>query len=135
MFWSGAPTIAGKTISGTTGSLLADGWVSVDNYEAFTGVAQADGGGSDAVVTNINAGGLSSSWWLISAYNAGYGGANFGSIGTGTLDYVKLLSVAGDKFVVSQAPEPATLALVAAALLGGVVTRSRKTRAPATAAR
>lgn len=124
-----APTIAGKSISGITGSLLSDGWVSVGHYETVAG--PAPGGSNNSAVTNVNGGGLASSWWLISAYNSGYGGANFGSIGTGTLDYVKLLSVAGDKFVQqSSVPEPGTLALVAAALLGGFVSRSRKAPAP-----
>ena len=119
---SGAPTIVGKTISGASGSLLSDGWVSVGNYQTVVNPAQNATGTSNTTPTNIS-GGLSSSWWLISAYNSSYGGAALDA----NSDYVKLRSVTGDK-AVTTVPEPGTLALVAAALLGGFVTRSRKGR-------
>ena len=127
---SSAPTLAGNTIIGqTVAGLVAvsNGWEAVGNYQTVASSVQADGGGANSVATNINANGLSSSWWLISAYNSSYGGTNYGTIGS-TSDYVKLLSVAGDKFVQQSAPEPGSLALVAAALLAGFATRSRKGR-------
>ena len=118
-----APVIAGKTIA----QLLSGGWSAVGNYMNTVGSpVQADGGGSVNATANINASGFSSSWWLISAFNSAYGGANIGGAADGTSDYVKLLSVAGDKLV-SSVPEPASLALVVAALLGAVyASRGRK---------
>lgn len=117
---AGAPTLAGQTIAGA----LANGWASVGNYDTVSGAVQADGGGNNATVTNVNGSGLSSSWWLISAYNSGYGGSNFGTVG-GQSDYVKLLQLTGDKSVSVSVPEPGTLALAAAALFGGFLTRRR----------
>ena len=123
----GAPVLAGKTIA----QALSSGWVSVGNYETVAGESQTDGGGNNSTVTAINAGNGSSSWWLISAYSSGYGGTNTGSVGdgsglynSGSYDYVKLFQVGGDK-APGSVPEPGSLALVAAALLGGFAIRRR----------
>ena len=123
----GAPALAGKTIA----QALLSGWKSVGNYETVASASQTDGGAGNGTATIINTGNGSSSWWLISAYNSGYGGSNTGSVGdgsglynSGSYDYVKLLQVGGDK-APGSVPEPGSLALVAAALLGGFAIRRR----------
>ena len=117
-----APSINGKTISG----LLSDGWQLVGSY------ANLSGSSANAV----NSTGLSSSWWLISAYNVGYGTSGAAN-GTGSAaanfdasaDYVKLMSVAGTATRIGGnlvVPEPGTLALAGVAILGMFGARRRK---------
>jgi PEP-CTERM motif len=137
-----APTLAGGSISsfltdalGTAGS----GWDLVGNY------------GNLAVDTNnpynlVNTGNVGSSWWLITAYNSNYGStsANGNSLGMGAADYFKLYAVAGTACnaggsqcghtSTSGAPEPGSLALVSAALLGAFVIRRKSAGGPLAAA-
>lgn len=92
------------------GDLLANGWALVGNYADL---------GTNA--TNINAAGANSSWWLISAYNSTFGSGAGLSAGD---DYIKVLSVAGDKSIPGKSvPEPGSLALVTLALFGAAGTR------------
>lgn len=126
--WTGGGTptpatnILGKTLN--TAGLLApgSGWTLVGHYDLSSS-------------NNINSSGISSSWWLISAYNASYGDGTAGTRSADTLltgnaaltggnDYVKVLSVAGKS--PSLTPEPGSMALFGAALLGFVATRRRK---------
>jgi PEP-CTERM motif len=109
-----APVIAGKTFV----QLLGAGWSAVGNYMNTVGSSALP------ATANINASGFSSSWWLISAFNSSYGGTNSGTVDA-TPDYVKLLSVAGDK-VIGNVPEPASLALVAAALMAALMVNRRR---------
>jgi hypothetical protein len=124
---TGAPTLAGKTWGDL--QLVGSGWTTVGNYGNI-------GTGAETVNTGIKTGGVavSSSYWLIGAYNplasnisANVGTASIGTGKTGELyDYIKLASVAGT-VVKSQgdAPEPGTLALFGAALLGMIGLRRR----------
>lgn len=105
-----APVMGGKTIA----TLLSSGWELVGNYANL------------AVNTpkSVNPLEKSSSWWLVSAYNAGYGGTATDT----TADYVKVLSVAGNVATTvtpNAVPEPGSLALVGVALAAVTVGRRR----------
>lgn len=112
-----APSLTG------TGAASMTGWTLVGNYN---GVVNGGSGGT----TLINSDGASSSWWLVSAYNSAWSDAkkNFGALDQGN-DYFKLFAVAGSKPSGGggSVPEPASIALVAAALLGVLGSRRRAT--------
>lgn len=101
--------IQGKSVSNLTAGA---GWALVEN----SGEA---GAGADPTRT-VNAGNVSSSWWLISAYNAGYGGGTLDDLS----DFVKILSISSKD--VSLVSEPSSLILLSAALLGLVAVRRRR---------
>ncbi|MDD2743313.1 MAG: PEP-CTERM sorting domain-containing protein [Rhodocyclaceae bacterium] len=104
---SSTAPISGLKISNLTNS--TNGWTSIGNY-ANVG---AMNGNSAQVSTDI-----SSSWWLISAYNSNYGGNTITDGRNIITDYFKLLSVAGTVTTTSnETPEPSSLALAALGLL------------------
>jgi len=120
---TGTPVIAGKTLA-----TLAAGWSLVQNY----GDAAPDTSYSpslDDVTTTVNAGNVSSSWWIVSAYNSGYGAGAKDTLA----DYMKIMALSSrDPSVTppnNDTPEPGSLALMGIAMAGFVATRRRKQQA------
>lgn len=107
--WTGAgaaTAIAGRTAA----QLLTDGWALVNSVN---GTATGD----TNTTYGINTSNLSSSYWLISAYNSAFGGSNY----TTGVDGFKLLAVAAAGAV----PVPGTLALAGLGLLAVGASRRR----------
>lgn len=108
---SGAPVMAGAGLS----TMLTSGWSLIGNYSDV---------GSRTGNTQTMTSSTYSSYWLISAYSAAYGEP----WSTGN-DAFKVLAIAGTTYACSSncggssVPEPSSMALLGAGLLGLVATR------------
>ncbi len=127
--WIGS---APPTLSGTGASLLAmqtAGWQLVGNYANLTQDNTSPitwnliNGSTNSATPTPSAASVGSTWWLVSAYNAGFGTGTNLSQGD---DFFGLLAVAGADCTgtatqcasIASVPEPTSLALVALALCG-----------------
>ncbi len=116
--WTGIGDPAAGSITGSTAAgLVSAGWTLVGDY-ANVGTLVGD---TQAISTSIT-----SSYWLVSAYDAKWSGCTTGCL-TGANDAFKLVSVAGNQ--TTKVPEPGSLALLGAGLLGWVASRKRKVAA------
>jgi hypothetical protein len=120
--WTGAASGPTMTNVGPT-SLLSNGWSLVGNYFNV---------GASSPFNNVVATGSSvySSYWLVSAYDAAYGGID-GS--ANPVDAFKVLAISAQNCSGStctppanKTPEPSSLALVGLAFTGLVVARRRR---------
>jgi len=125
--WVGVGTPTGAKALTSTAANTMTGWELVGNY----GDMQYD---TSNPYSLVNTTGKSSSYWLISAYNAGFnqsaGAQNLGTIETAN-DYFKLYAVTGTAAPTNKAPEPASLALAGLALAGLAGVRRRRAKLPA----
>jgi hypothetical protein len=111
--WTGSTAITSASITGKTAAqLLTAGWSLVTAVDGATYK-----GGTDQTFS-VNASNLSSSYWLISAYNSAFGGTAYS---TGA-DAFKLLEVAA----AGKVSTPGTLALAGLALLAMTQVRRRR---------
>jgi len=115
--WMGQGTPGAVSGLATTG-LVSAGWQVIGNYADVGSVAN---GGTAAISTSVT-----SSYWLVTAYDTAFGttSSNGGTLGSTKNDAFKLVSVAGTTS--NKTPEPGSLALLGAGLLGWVVSRKRK---------
>ena len=123
---TGTPTalsnVAANGMPSTAGTQASNGWTLVGNYAGLQGGANA-----------VDASGITSSWFLVSAYNTAFGtssaNGNASWLSEGT-DYFKIYSVAGSTApTTKKTPEPGSLALAGVALLGAAWTRRRARKA------
>lgn len=111
-----SPSMSGASLA----TLTSSGWTLVGNYGQVGLLANN--------TANISSS-ITSSWWLISAYNVAYGNqaSSSGQPLTSGNDYFKLLSVAGNNDrPPNETPEPGSMVLLGAGLLGMMVLRRRR---------
>ncbi len=115
--WTGGGAVNMGSLNGTTTTVngvtnTMGGWTHVGNYS-----------GSNTFSSNVT-----SSFWLITAYNSAFGGGT--NVSHSGNDYFKLLSVSGATNIPStRVSEPGALALAGLGLFGAAVVRRRRKQA------
>lgn len=125
---SAAPSLSG--VKSTQADMLTAGWELVGNYADLVK-------DNVAPFNSVNASSKGSSWWMVSAYNTGYGTGTNLDMGN---DFFKLYAVAGSKCTSTAAgvcgpgsdtpgvPEPGSLVLAGIAFAGLAFTRRQNKR-------
>jgi hypothetical protein len=126
-----APSLNG--VKSTKADMLTAGWELVGNYADLI----KDTDMTAAPNNTVNAGAKGSSWWMISAYNTGYGTGTNLDMGN---DFFKLYALGGTKCTsttagqcgpgtdIPQVPEPGSLVLAGIAFAGLAFTRRQAKR-------
>lgn len=123
-----APSLSG--VKSTQAAMLTAGWELVGNYADLV----KDTDMTSAPNNMVNTSNKGSSWWMISAYNTGYGAGTNLDMGN---DFFKLYAVGGAKCTTGgncgsadtpRVPEPGSLALAGIAFVGLVFTRRQAKR-------
>lgn len=127
MAYTGAGTpstfIAAKTSDNLMAGGAGAGWSMVENAgDASPDIPYAPSGTN--IAYRVNAGGVSSRYWLVSAYDSGFGGGTLDQL----VDYTDLLSVSTRE--AAPIPEPSTFALIGAGLLVLLAVRTRSMPIP-----
>jgi hypothetical protein len=130
---TGAPTLSNfyvtntnnNSSAGTSNMTAANGWTLVGNYAN-------SGAGTFNVNTGTNAGAgnsgnlsgsvISSSYWLVMAYNSAFGSGSNLTMGD---DYFKLLAFNGENASTNKVSEPGVLALACIGLFATIMVRRR----------
>jgi hypothetical protein len=117
--WNGASNASLSTVNTSIIGKTATQLVSGGGWELVTLVNGAGGISTPDVSYSVNAGNLSSSYWLVSAYNSSFGGSG----ATWGTDAIKVLGVTAG--LPGQVSAPGTLALAGLGLVGLAFVRRR----------
>jgi hypothetical protein len=114
--YTGSSSFSTTTIvNKTAAQLLTGGWSLVTTVNGAGGITTPD------VSYAVNAGNVSSSYWLISAFNSAFGGSSIATAGT---DSIKVLAISTQG--PGNVPEPGTLALAGLGLFAIARMRHRR---------